>query len=114
MTARRGLTLIVFLAAVVYWGMLLLQAEGSVFSRAPLLDELYYLDRAADDPAPWARDGGVVETFGPEASATVSNRQACVDRDMYRDGVHGDGGEIWSPEPRVVPHRRCVRRKLCR
>ncbi|MBU8871034.1 MAG: tetratricopeptide repeat protein [Gemmatimonadales bacterium] len=48
MTPRRGLTLVIFLVAAVYWGLLLFQAEDSVFSRAPLLDELYYLDRAAE------------------------------------------------------------------
>ena len=45
---RRGLMIGILMAAAVYWGMLLLQAEDSVFSRAPLLDELYYLDRAAE------------------------------------------------------------------
>jgi Flp pilus assembly protein TadD len=43
-----GLSIGLLLAASLFWGMLLLQAENSVFSRAPLLDELYYLDRAAE------------------------------------------------------------------
>lgn len=49
---RRGvgivISAVILLAAGLFWGMLLVQAESSVFSRAPLLDELYYLDRAAE------------------------------------------------------------------
>lgn len=33
---------------VVGWTLVLIQAERSVFGRVPLLDEVYYLDRAAD------------------------------------------------------------------
>ena len=56
---RRGVTIGIFLAAAVFWGFLLLQADDSVFSRAPLLDELYYLDRAAEI------SGGPAEDSGP-------------------------------------------------
>ena len=45
---RRGLTIGILLTAGLFWAMLLWQAEDSVFSRAPLLDEIYYLDRAAE------------------------------------------------------------------
>ncbi len=35
-------------AGIVFWSLLLPQAEKSVFGKAPLLDEIYYLDRAAE------------------------------------------------------------------
>ncbi len=47
--------LAVSVAALVFWVVFLGQAEDSVFGRVPILDEVYYLDRAAawaDGPVP--------------------------------------------------------------
>jgi tetratricopeptide (TPR) repeat protein len=43
-------------AAAVWWACLLHQAEGSVFARVPILDEIYYLDRAAEVAAGTGQD----------------------------------------------------------
>ncbi len=43
---RAGLVLA--LVALVMWAVLLVQAEGSVFALVPILDEVWYLDRAAE------------------------------------------------------------------
>ncbi|MFH2051283.1 MAG: tetratricopeptide repeat protein [bacterium] len=39
--------LLLLLAGLVFWGVFQQRAGASVFGRAPLLDEIYYLDRAA-------------------------------------------------------------------
>lgn len=47
-SARTRIATAVVLAAVAgFWILLTFQADGSVYSRTPLLDELFYLDRAA-------------------------------------------------------------------
>lgn len=50
---RPSLTVPVLVLALLagWWGVLLPRAEQSVFARVPVLDEVYYLDRALD-PAP--------------------------------------------------------------
>ncbi len=46
-----GILLLTLLAAgIVLWSVLLPRAEKSVFGRVPILDEIYYLDRAAELP----------------------------------------------------------------
>lgn len=47
---RHPRALIVAAAVVAFWAVFLPQAERSVFGRVPLLDEAYYLDRAAATP----------------------------------------------------------------
>lgn len=48
---RRSLGLLVAgLLLAAFWAVFLPQAERSVFGRAPILDEIYYLDRAAAKP----------------------------------------------------------------
>lgn len=48
---RRALGLLVAgLLLAAFWAVFLPQAERSVFGRAPILDEIYYLDRAAAKP----------------------------------------------------------------
>ena len=42
------LLLLLLLAGVLFWSFLLPRAENSVFGRVPILDEVYYLDRAAE------------------------------------------------------------------
>ncbi len=42
------LLLLLLLAGVLFWSFLLPRAENSVFGRVPILDEIYYLDRAAE------------------------------------------------------------------
>jgi Flp pilus assembly protein TadD len=50
---RGAAALIIALGAIaVFWAVYLPQAERSVFGRVPVLDEIYYLDRAAVAPDP--------------------------------------------------------------
>ncbi len=43
-----AIPLVVLVAVACFWTVAILQADDAVFSRAPLLDELWYLDRASD------------------------------------------------------------------
>ena len=53
MSARRATAALVALASIAaFWAVYFPQAERSVFGRVPLLDEVYYLDRAAAAPDP--------------------------------------------------------------
>lgn len=53
MNARRATAALVALAFIAaFWAVYFPQAERSVFGRVPLLDEVYYLDRAAAAPDP--------------------------------------------------------------
>jgi hypothetical protein len=48
---RFGLPWVILVAAL-FWALVLPRAERSVFGRVPILDEVYYLDRARDGSAP--------------------------------------------------------------
>ncbi len=50
--------LVLGLLAAAFWAAFLPQAERSVFGRVPILDEIYYLDRAAE-----SRSGGTADAF---------------------------------------------------
>ena len=49
---RLRTALIALVLVTAFWSVYFPQAERSVFGRVPILDEIYYLDRAAAAPAP--------------------------------------------------------------
>jgi len=76
------------LIALLFWGNLLPRVERSVFGRAPILDEIYYLDQAAL----WANDSGppdeafFVTPLYPLVLALVGRHEGVPDSMVFAPG----------------------------
>ena len=72
------------LVGLIFWAVLLPLAEGSVFSRVPILDEVYYLDRAR---TPEAYEGYFVSPLYPRLIALMGSGLA-------GDDLLAEGGDL--------------------
>jgi len=50
--SRNAVFILLLVLLAIWWALLLPRGETSVFARVPVLDEVFYLDRAADPEAP--------------------------------------------------------------
>ncbi|PIV81410.1 hypothetical protein COW53_04500 [bacterium CG17_big_fil_post_rev_8_21_14_2_50_64_8] len=81
------LMLVLLAGGLILWGSLLPRAEESVFGRVPILDEVYYLDRAVEL-------NGALCPPGP-----------CFMSPLYPQLIRLAGSDVAVPADRVVPPR---------